>query len=52
MMNSKEIKETIYLNFFKMLLRRKIIDDEMEYFEKFKGKDSFNFTSNQKKIWF
>jgi len=51
-MNNKEIKETIYLNFFKMLLRRKIIDNEVEYFEKFKGKDSFNFTSNQKKYGF
>jgi DNA-directed RNA polymerase subunit H (RpoH/RPB5) len=51
-MNNKEIHETIYLNFFKMLLRRKIIDDEMEYYEKFKGEDNFNFSSKQKKYGF
>jgi DNA-directed RNA polymerase subunit H (RpoH/RPB5) len=52
MMNNKEIHETIYKNFFKMLLRRNIIDNEMEYFEKFKGEDNFNFTSKQKKYGF
>ena len=35
-----------------MLLRRKIIDDEMEYYEKFKGEDNFNFSSKQKKYGF